>query len=80
DTTFTGWDGRAFIETHGARIAVQSDLPNLHVYSPTGRGFFCLEPVGAAPDALNQPERGGEIVPPGQLASASMRISLVGSS
>ncbi len=78
DNTFTGWDGKALIDSPGGRITVSSDLNFLHVYSPKGSNFFCLEPVSAAPDALNHPERGLRVVGPGETLSATMSISVDG--
>ncbi len=76
DNTFTGWDGKAVIETSEGRVELASDLPLLHVYTPRGRGMFCLEPVTAAPDALNHPERGLRILAPGESVTGSMTITV----
>lgn len=76
DNTFTGWDRRAIVEARAGRILVTSDLDYLHIYAPRGRGFFCLEPASAVPDALNHPERGLRLLGPGEDLEAELRISL----
>lgn len=75
DSTYTGWDGRALLTLDAGRFEVASDLPMLHVFSPRGRSFFCIEPTTAAPDALNHPERGGSQLEPAAQAHAWMRIT-----
>lgn len=76
DNTFTGWDGRAFIDVEAGRVELSSDLPLLHLFTPPGRGFFCAEPTAAAPGALNHGSRGGVEVPPGESLAATMRLTL----
>jgi aldose 1-epimerase len=76
DNTYTGWDGRAIIDSPGRRIALTADTRLLHIYSPPGNGFFCLEPVTAAPDALNHPDRGLVDLPPSASMSITMSISV----
>lgn len=76
DNTFTGWDGRAFIDIQAGRVELSSDLPFLHLFTPPGRGFFCAEPTGAAPGALNHGSRGGVEVAPGESLSTTMRLTL----
>ncbi len=78
DNTFTGWDGRAVVESPEGRIEISSNLAMLHVYVPPGRGMFCLEPVTAAPDALNHPERGAVALAPGETLSGEMTVTLGG--
>lgn len=75
DNTFTGWDGKAIIETPTDRIMLASDLPMLHLYSPKGGNFFCAEPVSSAPDAPNHPERGLSVLQPGTSRSSTMTIA-----
>jgi aldose 1-epimerase len=75
DNTFTHWDGRALIEIPGGRVEMWSDLPLMHLFTPPGRGFFCVEPVEAVPGALNFGSRGSRLLEPGHTGSASMRIA-----
>jgi aldose 1-epimerase len=75
DATYTGWDGRALLTIQAGRFELASDLPMLHLFTPRGRSFFCVEPTAAAPDALNHPERGGFEIHPGTTVSTWMRLS-----
>lgn len=49
DHTHTGWDGLAHIDLgHGhpaLKVTASPALSCLHVYSPPGEAFFCVEPV-----------------------------------
>lgn len=74
DNTHTGWDGRAHIEIEGARIEMVSDLKQLHLYAPRWGHFFALEPVSAAPDAANHPERGLVLLGPEDRLKHWMRL------
>jgi aldose 1-epimerase len=60
DHCHTGWDGSARIDLSGQgltlRMTASADLRWLHVYSPPGEDFFCVEPVSHRPDALNAPD------------------------
>jgi aldose 1-epimerase len=76
DGTCTGWDGKAVIDANGRRIVLTADTRLLHVFSPPGMGFFCLEPVTAAPDALNHPDRGLTEIAPSESISIGMSISV----
>jgi aldose 1-epimerase len=76
DGTYTGWDGKAVIDANGRRIVLTADTRLLHVFSPPGMGFFCLEPVTAAPDALNHPDRGLTEIAPSESISIGMSISV----
>ncbi len=74
DNTYTGWDGRAFIETQQARIEMVADLKRLHLYAPRWAHFFALEPVSASPDAVNHPARGSVMLEPGETLHHWMRL------
>jgi aldose 1-epimerase len=76
DATFTGWDGRTILHLGDRRLDMAADTTMLHVYAPRGRGFFCAEPVTGAADALNHPERGGDLLAPGDTASVTVRLAL----
>lgn len=78
DNTYTGWDGRAVLDTPRGKIEIVSDLDRLHVYSPPGRSFFALEPVTAAADAFNHPDRGLLAIGPGETIDTEMTITWVG--
>ncbi len=78
DHTYTGWDGRAILDTGRGKIEIVSDLDRLHLYSPPGRGFVAIEPVTAAADAFNHPDRGLLTIEPGETIGAEMTITRVG--
>jgi aldose 1-epimerase len=60
DHCLTGWSGLAQIDLPAERLAVTiaaSDAMRwLHVYIPSGRDFFCVEPVSHMPNAVNRAE------------------------
>lgn len=61
DHCFCGWDGRASLEWPDLTVDVRAlRCPFLHVYTPVGRDFFCIEPQTGAPGALG---RNAEEVP-----------------
>jgi aldose 1-epimerase len=70
DHGFTGWNGVAFLRWPEYTVTVGApDCKFLHIYSPTGRDFFCLEPQTAPPGALSRdPTEASILVPGGRLA------------
>ncbi len=76
DNCFTGWDRRAIVDGPAGHTQIQSNLDYLHVYIPRSGGAFCLEPVSAAPDALNHPERGLAALAPGETMTGWMRVQV----
>lgn len=74
DHTYTGWDGRAFIELDAARIELVSDVKRLHLYAPRWVHTFALEPVSASPDAFNHPGQGSVTLEPGEALHHWMRL------
>ena len=79
DNCYTQWWGPADIRLPGlgVRLTASKSLGCLHVYSPPGEDFFCVEPVSHRPDALNAINPVGEGVvalPPGGRLQASMHI------
>jgi aldose 1-epimerase len=74
DNTYTGWDGRAFIELSTARVELVADVKRLHLYAPRWAHFFALEPVSASPDAVNHAGRGSVLLEPGGTLHHWMRL------
>jgi aldose 1-epimerase len=67
DHGFSGWDGVARLLWPDRTVTVRSpDCRFLHVYTPAGRDFFCIEPQTAAPGALTRNPREAAIVAPGE--------------
>jgi aldose 1-epimerase len=64
DNTYTGWDGRAFVELGSTRVELVADVKRLHLFAPRWAHFFALEPVSASPDAVNHPDRGSVMLEP----------------
>lgn len=56
DHCFTGWDGAATLAWPGLTLHMETDPPLrfAQVYAPRGADFFCVEPMTAAPDSVNQ--------------------------
>lgn len=83
DNVFTGWRRHADIiwpET-GVAVAIEADPPLdfLVIYVPSGKDFFCAEPVGNATDAFNlvaagRRDRGMIELAPGATTQARMRL------
>jgi aldose 1-epimerase len=81
DNCYSRWGGAADIRLpdQGLAVRLTADAPLgwLHVYSPPGQPFFCVEPVSHRPNALNaaNPLAEGVIsIAPGRQLQASMRI------
>ncbi|WP_209348221.1 aldose 1-epimerase [Pontixanthobacter sp. CEM42] len=55
DNCFTGRTGPIEIRwpAHTLTITPSPNLPFTHVYSPSGEGYFCVEPVSHIPNAVN---------------------------
>lgn len=74
DHTYTGWDGRAFIDLDFARIELVADTKRLHLSAPRWMHHFSLAPVSASPDAFNHPDRGAVMLEPGETLHHWMRL------
>lgn len=83
DHCHTGWSGRAkiLLPQERLRLGLTASLPLrwLHIYSPPGKDFFCVEPVSHMPDAVNRPEpaavTGLKLLEPGERLEA--RVTLI---
>lgn len=49
DYTIRAWDGAAEIVRDAMRLALTSNAPHLHLYSPEDSDFYCAEPVTHLP-------------------------------
>lgn len=79
DNCYAGWSGRAVIEwpERRARLTMSGQGPCdvLVVYTPSGRPFFCAEPVSNATDAVNLAAQGRQdtglrVLQPGERLAA----------
>lgn len=75
DNAYECWDGAAGIVQRWGGFAMRVDGADvLHLYRPPGADFFCAEPVGHLPDAIN---RGGmDVLAPGETRTLAMTLSL----
>lgn len=79
DNCFSGWDGVAQVSWPDASsllIAATPPLRYLSIFVPSGRDYFCLEPVSQVPDWLNAgpanaSAAGGALLDPGERLAAS---------
>lgn len=57
DHGFTGWNGSATLHWPARTVSVTgTGCGFLHVFAPSGKDFFCVEPQNAAPGALGRGE------------------------
>jgi aldose 1-epimerase len=85
DNGFSGWSGRARMETPGQPIRLEMSSPDarfFQVYSPAAGGIYVAEPVTHANAALNEPEErwadlGLRVLAPGKSMALTMRIEVV---
>ncbi len=76
DHTYAGFSGAVTIESGGARAALRSDAPALHLYAPEGRDYYCLEPVTHLPGSFSPgaKEPTARSLAPGERLSLTMFI------
>jgi len=77
DNGFAGWDGVAVIRWPDRTCTIRAPQCGfLHVYSPPGRDFFCLEPQTAAPGALQRDPAPVAVVAPGDRFSIRVNFEV----
>ena len=87
DHCHTGWPGVAeiLLPQEGLRLALTASraLRWLHIYSPPGKDFFCVEPVSQMPNAVNRSAppalTGQKLLGPGERLEARVTLSVVDS-
>jgi aldose 1-epimerase len=87
DHCHTGWAGVAEILLPEERLCLAltaSDaLRWLHIYSPPGQDFFCVEPVSQMPDAVNRSApasiTGNRLLAPGERFEARVTLAVMNS-
>ena len=87
DHCYTGWQGVAQIllpqERLHLTLTASRPLHWLHIYSPPGLDFFCVEPVSHMPNAINRsapaPVTGHRLLAPGECLEARVTLSMVNS-
>jgi aldose 1-epimerase len=76
DHGFSGWNGVARLSWPDHHVTIStSDCKFLHVYTPAGRDFFCVEPQNAAPGALGRGRGEPSIVAPGERLMIRVQLS-----
>lgn len=76
DHCFADWNGLAFLDWPDRRLALRAmGCSFLHVYTPAGRDFFCIEPQSAPPGALERDAGEAAVLAPGERLSIGMRLS-----
>lgn len=87
DHGFDGWSGEARIEQPAGdddgspplRLTLRSSLGRAVVFTPPGRGFFCIEPVSHLADAIHRDDPaafGLAVAAPGGRVSATLRLAI----
>lgn len=85
DHCHTGWPGVAeiLLPAQGLELALTASraLRWLHIYSPPGKDFFCIEPVSHMPNAVNRSAppaiTGQKLLGPGERLDARVTLSVV---
>jgi aldose 1-epimerase len=76
DHGFSGWSGAAVLRWPDRTVTVRApECKFLHVYTPRGRGFFCIEPQTAAPGALSRNPLEAAVVAPGERLAIRVQFS-----
>lgn len=77
DHGFAGWNGVALLSWPDRTVTLRApDCRFLHVYTPAGRDFFCIEPQTAPPGALGRDPTEASIVAPGGRLSMRLHFTI----
>lgn len=77
DHCFDHWDGAALVLWPDRVLKMNATGAHaLHIYTPAGADFFCLEPQTAAAGALNRAQREVAQLAPGESLAMTVRMSL----
>ena len=77
DHSYVGFGGEVEVSTGKLSLQLKSDAPILHLFTPEGENWFCMEPVTHLPGALvdrNNPY-GGRMLAPGDTMKLTLQIS-----
>lgn len=76
DHCFAGWNGTAVLRWPGRMLRVSAPgCRFLHVYVPSGRDFFCIEPQSAAAGALGRAAE-AQAVAPGERCAIRVHLAV----
>lgn len=79
DNCFDGWSGPARIRDERLSLRLTSSLDHAVVYTPSGRDFYCVEPVSHVSNALASDDpksRGMVALAAGETARAWMQLDI----
>lgn len=77
DHCFTGWNGIATLSWPDRTVTMRaSNCQSLHVYTPSGRDLFCVEPQTGPVGALNRGCHEAQIVNPGEAFAMEVSFEL----
>ena len=79
DNCFDGWSGPARIRDERLSLRLTSSLDHAVVYTPSGRDFYCVEPVSHVSNALagdDPKSRGMVALAAGETARAWMQLDI----
>jgi aldose 1-epimerase len=76
DHAFSGWNGIASLRWPDRTLTIRATHCNhLHIYVPTNRDFFCVEPQTAAPGALSRKPTEATALEPGDRCAIRVHFS-----
>jgi aldose 1-epimerase len=77
DNSFCGWNGTARLFWPGRIVTLRaSHCGCLHVYSPAGQEFFCVEPQTAPPGALERNAGEAAVIQPGESLAIAIQFEI----
>jgi len=77
DHCFVGWDARATISWPDRWVVLEAtNCHALHIYVPSGRDFFCLEPQSAPAGVLNRAAKEVPVVRPSEHCGIEVRFKV----
>ena len=76
DNSYEGWSGTATISRDDGDLRLSATNTSfLHVFTPPGEPYFCVEPVTAMPDAFNRAVPA--VLQPGESHAITMTLTAV---
>jgi aldose 1-epimerase len=77
DHCFSGWNGIATLRWPDRTVTVRAThCSYLHVYTPAGQDFFCIEPQSAVAGALSRDTGDATVVAPGGRFAISVQFAV----
>jgi aldose 1-epimerase len=79
DNCFDGWQGAAHIADEALAMTLTSSLPDLVVFTPTTKPYYCVEPVSHVSNAIQMADplaHGLRALAPGERFDAWMKLEV----